>query len=254
MHPRHDRGDLALCVAEAATHGLLDSRDWMRSCLLLAPEPEASEEDGVLEAREIAGMALSARLAVLSACESGRGQPGGGEGLVKPATSCTHTRRAQRRATARGGCRSHRVPRSLQGRAPVASMETSCLRGSPVKTSAVSHRALNQHVRGTVLSEWLLRPPERGIRKDRIEPQSDALPATSLTSRWCGVYPRMTYIGQIGLLASYEISQPTRERSASCRNRQPRSAQVRSPVTQVGVCRQTRTTVALIGGSPSGAR
>jgi CHAT domain-containing protein len=65
-----------------ATHGLLDSRDGMRSCLLLAPEPEGSGEDGVLEAREIAGMTLSARLAVLSACESGRGQPGGGEGLV----------------------------------------------------------------------------------------------------------------------------------------------------------------------------
>jgi hypothetical protein len=35
-----------------------------------------------LEAREIAGMPLSARMAVLSACQTGLGQKSGGEGML----------------------------------------------------------------------------------------------------------------------------------------------------------------------------
>jgi CHAT domain-containing protein/Tfp pilus assembly protein PilF len=65
-----------------ATHGILDSENGLRSWLLLAPEPKDSKEDGRLEGREIVGLPLAARLAVLSACETGRGQASGGEGLL----------------------------------------------------------------------------------------------------------------------------------------------------------------------------
>jgi CHAT domain-containing protein/lipopolysaccharide biosynthesis regulator YciM len=56
-----------------ATHGVLDSHEGLRSGLLLATEPRDSSQDGILQAREIANMSLSAELAVLSACETGRG-------------------------------------------------------------------------------------------------------------------------------------------------------------------------------------
>jgi len=65
-----------------ATHASLDSVHPLHSALLLAPEPENSSEDGFLEAREIAGMHLSARFAVLSACRTAGGQIRGGEGLM----------------------------------------------------------------------------------------------------------------------------------------------------------------------------
>src|SRR6185437_8454913 len=64
-----------------ATHGYLDPVNSLRSGLVLAPEPRDGTEDGVLEAREIMGLKLSAKLAVLSACETARGQARGGEGL-----------------------------------------------------------------------------------------------------------------------------------------------------------------------------
>jgi hypothetical protein len=69
-------------ILHFATHGLLDSEDGMDSGLLLAAEPEDSPEDGVLQACEIAGMQLNAKLAVLSACDSARGDQRLGEGLV----------------------------------------------------------------------------------------------------------------------------------------------------------------------------
>jgi CHAT domain-containing protein/Tfp pilus assembly protein PilF len=65
-----------------ATHGILDAADGLRSGLLLAAEPEDSPEDGVLEAWEIAGLSLSARLAVLSACETALGKEQLGDGLL----------------------------------------------------------------------------------------------------------------------------------------------------------------------------
>jgi CHAT domain-containing protein len=65
-----------------ATHGILDAQNGLRSWLLLAPEPAESKEDGRLEGQEIVELPLSARLAVLSACETGRGQPSGGDGLL----------------------------------------------------------------------------------------------------------------------------------------------------------------------------
>jgi CHAT domain-containing protein len=50
------------------------------SRLLLATESES--EDGFLEAREIMKLDLHADLAVLSACQTARGQIGSGEGLI----------------------------------------------------------------------------------------------------------------------------------------------------------------------------
>jgi CHAT domain-containing protein/tetratricopeptide (TPR) repeat protein len=69
-------------VLHFATHGFAESVEGLRSWLLLAPEPLQSAEDGRLEAREIAGIPLAAQLAVLSACETGRGEVLGGEGLL----------------------------------------------------------------------------------------------------------------------------------------------------------------------------
>lgn len=65
-----------------ATHGSLDAAYPLHSALILAPEPGSNGESGILEAREIAGMHLSAQLAVLSACQTAEGQASGGDGLI----------------------------------------------------------------------------------------------------------------------------------------------------------------------------
>ena len=69
-------------ILHFATHGALDHVNPLRSALVLATEPKGSVEDGMLEAREILGMKLSAQLAVLSACETAKGQQSGGDGLL----------------------------------------------------------------------------------------------------------------------------------------------------------------------------
>jgi tetratricopeptide (TPR) repeat protein len=69
-------------ILHFATHAVPDSENGLRSHLILAPEPPDSPEDGELEAREIIGIPLTARLTVLSACETGQGQQTGGEGLL----------------------------------------------------------------------------------------------------------------------------------------------------------------------------
>lgn len=69
-------------VLHFATHGLLDNRNPMFSFLTLAQTPEDSNEDGLLEAREILNMDLHAKLAVLSACQTARGRVGTGEGVI----------------------------------------------------------------------------------------------------------------------------------------------------------------------------
>lgn len=68
-------------ILHFATHGVLEMGDGMRSGLTLA-DKDAEGGVTVLEAREIAGMKLSAKLAVLSACDTGQGQKSGGEGLL----------------------------------------------------------------------------------------------------------------------------------------------------------------------------
>ena len=65
-----------------ATHGVLDNRDPLNSYLLLTKTDDATENDGLLQAREIIEMHLNADLAVLSACETGNGRISPGEGVV----------------------------------------------------------------------------------------------------------------------------------------------------------------------------
>jgi len=65
-----------------ATHGVLDNRQPLYSYLLLANSGESDKEDGLLEAREIMNLNLSADLVVLSACETARGRIGAGEGVI----------------------------------------------------------------------------------------------------------------------------------------------------------------------------
>jgi CHAT domain-containing protein len=65
-----------------ATHGVLDNRDPLNSYLLLTRTDDESENDGLLQAREIINMRLNADLAVLSACETGNGKISPGEGVV----------------------------------------------------------------------------------------------------------------------------------------------------------------------------
>jgi CHAT domain-containing protein/tetratricopeptide (TPR) repeat protein len=67
-------------ILHFATHGTFDDQSPLYSRLLLANS--AATEDGVLEAREIMKLSLRADLAVLSACQTGRGDIRPGEGLI----------------------------------------------------------------------------------------------------------------------------------------------------------------------------
>ena len=67
-------------VLHFASHGVLDDVNPLYSRLLLATGSDS--EDGFLEAREIMKLDLHADLAVLSACQTARGQVGSGEGLI----------------------------------------------------------------------------------------------------------------------------------------------------------------------------
>jgi CHAT domain-containing protein len=65
-----------------ATHGVLDNRDPLNSYLLLTKTEDETENDGLLDAREIIDLNLDADLAVLSACETGNGRISPGEGVI----------------------------------------------------------------------------------------------------------------------------------------------------------------------------
>ncbi len=69
-------------ILQFATHGVLNNRSPMYSFLVLSQAQTASQEDGLLEAREMLGLDLHADLVVLSACETGRGKIGAGEGII----------------------------------------------------------------------------------------------------------------------------------------------------------------------------
>jgi CHAT domain-containing protein/predicted negative regulator of RcsB-dependent stress response len=68
-------------VLHLATHGVFDDSAPMYSSLLLA-RSVGDHEDGLLEAREIAGLSLHADVVVLSACDTARGRIGAGEGVT----------------------------------------------------------------------------------------------------------------------------------------------------------------------------
>jgi CHAT domain-containing protein len=65
-----------------ATHGVIDNRQPLYSHLLLTKTEGDTENDGLLEAREIMNMNLHADLAVLSACETANGRISPGEGVI----------------------------------------------------------------------------------------------------------------------------------------------------------------------------
>jgi CHAT domain-containing protein len=69
-------------ILHLATHGVLDDASPLYSQLVLASPVAGDTDDGLLEAREILDLQLGADLAVLSACETGRGQARAGEGLI----------------------------------------------------------------------------------------------------------------------------------------------------------------------------
>jgi CHAT domain-containing protein len=69
-------------ILHLATHGVLDDSSPLYSELVLAAPAAGDHDDGLLEAREILDLDLGADLAVLSACETGRGRAGAGEGLI----------------------------------------------------------------------------------------------------------------------------------------------------------------------------
>lgn len=69
-------------IIHLATHGVLDNLHPLYSYLLLSKAEGDSDNDGLLEAREIMNMNLHADLAVLSACETARGRVGAGEGVI----------------------------------------------------------------------------------------------------------------------------------------------------------------------------
>ncbi len=65
-----------------ATHGYFSDAAPLQSGLLLAEPTAESGEDGILTARELMELALSAEMVVLSACETARGQARPGEGAI----------------------------------------------------------------------------------------------------------------------------------------------------------------------------
>jgi CHAT domain-containing protein/tetratricopeptide (TPR) repeat protein len=69
-------------VLHLATHAVLDDASPLYSELVLAAPTAGERDDGLLEAREIMDLDLGAELTVLSACETGRGRSGAGEGLI----------------------------------------------------------------------------------------------------------------------------------------------------------------------------
>ncbi|MDQ3063646.1 MAG: CHAT domain-containing protein [Acidobacteriota bacterium] len=66
-------------ILHLATHGLSDAEKPLYSHVLLSAE---ADDDGLIEAREIAEMNLTAEMVVLSACETARGREIDGEGMV----------------------------------------------------------------------------------------------------------------------------------------------------------------------------
>jgi CHAT domain-containing protein/Tfp pilus assembly protein PilF len=68
-------------VLHIATHGILNDRSPMYSHLVFA-QHSGARDDGLLEARELMQMDITADVAVMSACETARGRVSRGEGMM----------------------------------------------------------------------------------------------------------------------------------------------------------------------------
>lgn len=68
-------------IIHLATHAFLDDEDPLKSKLVFSDDPGGAE-DGLLNVYELYNMDLKAGLVVLSACNTGRGQMRGGEGIM----------------------------------------------------------------------------------------------------------------------------------------------------------------------------
>ena len=69
-------------ILHFATHGYLDEEGTLFSGLALAPDAPEKGDDGILEAREIMNLPLTAQLVTLSACVTDAGAETGGEGVM----------------------------------------------------------------------------------------------------------------------------------------------------------------------------
>jgi CHAT domain-containing protein/Tfp pilus assembly protein PilF len=69
-------------ILHLATHAVLDDASPMYSRIMLSSSAEDAQQDGMLEAWELAKLDLEAEMVVLSACETARGHLSDGEGVI----------------------------------------------------------------------------------------------------------------------------------------------------------------------------
>jgi CHAT domain-containing protein len=121
-------------VLHIAAHAIVDDAAPMYSAIVLAAGRNEVTEDGLLEAREVVDLPLSADLAVLSACETARGKVGAGEGVVGLAwaffaagcpTTVVSQWKAESRSTSQLMIELHR--RLLAGDSPAAALRAAQL-------------------------------------------------------------------------------------------------------------------------------
>lgn len=127
-------------VIHVAAHAIVDDGAPLYSAIVLAAGRDELSEDGLLEAREVVDLPLAADLAVLSACETARGDIGAGEGVVGLAwaffaagcsTTVVSQWKAESRATSKLMVEFHR--RLLAGDSPAAALRAAqiALRRNP---------------------------------------------------------------------------------------------------------------------------
>jgi len=68
-------------ILHLAVHGFADPKQPQRAALMLAPDP-AGDDDGFLQPREISQLPITAKLVVLSACNTAVGRSLGEEGVA----------------------------------------------------------------------------------------------------------------------------------------------------------------------------